>query len=115
MCNSKAIAIKNCEYYLKIHQISARHRLLSFLCKHILAPFLDKFGDSKGALIKNFVDENTDFFREDIVILDWLNVLEMSVKFENEEIDPNNFRGGRRKLPKFGEKYLDNNDQVSAL
>ena len=49
---------------------------------------MDKFGDKKGTLIKNFVDDNTDFFREDIVIMDWFNVLEMSVKFENEEIEP---------------------------
>ena len=100
MWNSKAIAIKNCEYYLKIHQISTRHSLLSFLCKHILAPFLDKFDDAKGALIKLFVDENSEFFREDIVIMEWLKILEMSVKFENEEVDSPKRRGGYRKAIK---------------
>jgi hypothetical protein len=38
-----------------------------------------------GSLIKVFVNENMDFFEEDVVMTEWLNVLEMAVKFENEE------------------------------
>lgn len=73
---------------------------MSFLCKHILAPFLDKFGDYKSTLVKYFVEENTDFFREDIVIMEWLHVLEMSVKFENEEAENINTRGSGKKMIK---------------
>ena len=67
------------------------------MCKHILAPFLDKFDDAKGALIKLFVDENAEFFSEDIVIMEWLKILEMSVKFENEEVELPKRKGGYRK------------------
>ena len=36
-------------------------------------------------LIKKFVIDNTLFFREDQVMLDWLRVLELNVKFENDD------------------------------
>ena len=101
---------------MKIHQISTRHSLLSFLCKHILAPFLDKFDDAKGALIKLFVDENSEFFREDIVIMEWLKILEMSVKFENEEVDSPKRRGGYRKAIKNNDnRFSDEKPKVCIL
>lgn len=97
-CNSKVLARENCECYLNIHQISTRHKLLSFLCRHTLEPFLSKFGNTFSTLIKHFVNDNIDFFREDIVIMEWLHVLEMGVKFENEETELTSSRGPHRKM-----------------
>ena len=97
-CNSKVLARENCECYINIHQISTRHSLLSYLCKHTLEPFLSKFGNSAGTLIKHFVNDNADFFREDIVIMEWLHVLEMGVKFENEEIEFVSNKAPQRKI-----------------
>jgi hypothetical protein len=85
---------------MNIHQISMRHNLLTFLLKHTLEPFLSKFGNTSSVIIKSFVNDNIDFFREDIVIMEWLHVLEMGVKFENEESEIGNSRGpNRRAIP----------------
>ena len=97
-CNSKVLARENWECYINIHQISTRHSLLSFLWKNTLEPFLAKFGNSAGALIKHFVNDNVDFFREDIVIMEWLHVLEMGVKFENEEMELVSNKAPQRKM-----------------
>jgi len=35
--------------------------------------------------IKNFVDENAEFFRKDRVINDWLEIMESNVKYEESE------------------------------
>lgn len=74
-----------------------RHNLLTFLLKHTLDPFLSKFGNTSSVVIKSFVNDNIDFFREDIVIMEWLHVLEMGVKFENEGSEFGNSRGPHRK------------------
>lgn len=58
---------------------------------------MTKFGNSAGTLIKNFVNDNIDFFREDYVIIEWLHVLEMAVKFESEENEMQPRRGPHRK------------------
>lgn len=43
------------------------------------------------------MNENKDFFEEDVVFIDWINVLEMAVKFENEGTEAMPTRGPHRK------------------
>jgi hypothetical protein len=62
-----------------------------------LDPFLYKFGNLSNSLIKSFVNENMDFFEEDVVIMEWLNVLEMAVKFENDDSENNSSNRIRQK------------------
>jgi hypothetical protein len=62
-----------------------------------LDPFLHKFGNLSNSLIKSFVNENMDFFEEDVVIMEWLNVLEMAVKFENDGSENSSSKGIQRK------------------
>lgn len=75
---------ETCENYENIHQILARHRLLSYLCGEILNEYFP-IPEKAPLFIKAFIQQNQDFFKHDPEINDWLSLLETGVCYQSEE------------------------------
>jgi len=46
---------------------------------------LEPLKERADVLLEKFVNENQDFFKNDEVMLDWLNVIEIGVRLEQED------------------------------
>lgn len=46
---------------------------------------MEPLGEKGTDLLERFVDENPKFFREDAVMLDWLDVIEIGVQIDKED------------------------------
>jgi len=62
-----------------------RHNLLGFILKEIFSKMLEPLKERADVLLEKFVNENQDFFKNDEVMLDWLNVIEIGVRLEQED------------------------------